>query len=336
MKDKILITGGAGYIGSELTHLLLKSNKKIIILDNFLYKNEKIFSKKYKDLKIIKGDITNTKDVKKAMKDVSKVIHLAGLVGDPACSLDPKLTKKINIDGTQILIEQAIKNKVSNFIFASSCSVYGITKKTATERTKPNPISLYSETKIISEKSLLSINKKDLKITILRFSTIFGASKRPRYDLAANIFTADAFYKKTIKIQGGSQWRPFIHVKDVAKAIELVLNSSDRKIAGEIFNVGDDEMVITISNLAKKVKKSIKSKNIKIVKTSTKTDSRNYRVSFRKINKILGFKKTISFDEGITEMIEIFEKKKSLNYKNPIYSNVETLKLALKNSPEKN
>ncbi len=329
--NKILVTGGAGYIGSTLVNILLSKNKKVVVLDNFTFKNKNVF-KKNKNLQVITGDITKVNDVKKAMKDVSMVVHLAGIVGDPACGINPKLTQKINVGGTRILVKESIKQNVQRFVFASSCSVYGFTEKIATERSKPNPVSLYSETKLISEKDIL--NEKDLSFhpTILRFSTIFGKSPRPRFDLAANIFTAEGYFKKEIKVNNGDQWRPFINVFDVAYAIYLVLEADIKIVDRQIFNVGDDSMVLTISNLAKKIKKILNNKDLKITKTEEFKDPRDYQVSFKKINNKLKFKKSVSFENGINELVKEFKKNNKYNYKNKKYNNAEMLRSNLKST----
>src|SRR3989344_5606309 len=247
----IVVTGGGGYIGTHVVEELLKSGYKVRIFDQFMFGEDILGDlKKYNNLRIVRGGIGDGQKLGQAFKGAWAVVHLAGLVGDAACLVNEDLTIQINITSTRIVKELAKAFKVSRFIFSSSCSVYGASDKLMDEKSKLNPVSLYARTKIDSEKEILSDKSKDFYPTVLRLATVFGDSRRPRFDLVANLFIAQAYNNGTIIVTGSKQWRPFIHVKDVAKAIKIVLEVPTKKIDREIFNVGDINLNTTILDLA--------------------------------------------------------------------------------------
>ncbi len=304
MKNKtILVTGGAGYIGSTIVEKLLEEGYYVIVFDTFTFAKD-IFEgvKNRKNLEFITGDICNQRQVKTACKNVDAIIHLAGIVGDLACSLNEGLARKINIEGTRIVRDVSKKLPIEKFIFASSCSTYGITKRLVHEKSSTKPLSLYAQTKIQSERDLLQETSPDFHPTILRFSTVFGHSRRQRFDLVANLFTIKAFLEGNITVNGGDQWRPFIHVKDIANAVATVLKAPKDKVDRQIFNVGDDDSHIQIKKLALLVKKIAKDKNVSITSTPNPSDKRDYRVSFKKIREQLSFTRTITLEEGLSEI----------------------------------
>lgn len=328
-KLKIFITGGGGYIGSCIVEELLNYGYEIVLYDLFLYGKD-IFSnvRNKKNLHFFKGDIRDKNKLKTAMKNTDIVIHLAGIVGDLACSVDEKLSWDINVIGTNIVKDVAKQLKIRRFIFASSCSVYGIAKRVVSENSKLNPLSIYAQTKVEAEKELLKDKDKDFYPTILRFTTVFGDSLRPRFDLVANLFIAQAYKTGKITVMGGSQWRPFIHVKDIAFAVRLVLESPIEKVNREIFNVGDNLLHLRIIDLAKVAKKVAKfHKNVEIITSANPWDKRNYRVSFKKIHSTINFSAQINLEKGLKE---IYRKFKTHIYKqeitNPLYSNAEMIK----------
>lgn len=328
----ILVVGGGGYIGSSLVEQLLKNNNKVRVFDKFIYGKEMFKGlRNVKNLELIEGDISDIYNLTLAVKDSKAIVHLAAVVGDPAAKVDEKLTRHVNIASTRLLKETAKAFGIEKFIFASSCSVYGTSNKLQTEESDPKPISLYAKSKIDSEKELLSDTTDSFHPVILRFSTVFGHSKKPRFDLVANLFTARAFYNKEIVIEGGNQWRPFIHVRDIARAIVKVLDSPNEKVSRQIFNVGDDKMNVTILDLANIIVKTIKDPRVKIKVLNKKMDKRDYRVSFNKIKNDLGFKASISIEEGIREINENLRKKMYKKpYDNPYYVNSEMTKMLKK------
>lgn len=193
-KGPILVIGGGGYIGTHVVEQLLESGYSVRILDRFVF-GKKVISDllKNKNLEIIEGDISDLVALSRALQGVSAVVHLAGLVGDPACAVDENMTLHINIASTRVVKEMSKAFKVPHFIFASSCSVYGASDEVMNEGSSLNPVSLYAKTKIDSEQEILNDKTADFNPTILRFATVFGHSRRPRFDLVTNLFTAQAY-----------------------------------------------------------------------------------------------------------------------------------------------
>jgi len=315
---EILVTGGAGYLGSHLVELLLKENYKVRVLDNLSFGDNalKILKKKYK-FEFVKGDIRDLRVVLNSMEGCDAVVHLAGIVGDPASKLDPIQSTEINYLSTKLVVDAASYFQIKQFLFASTCSVYGASNnQLLSEQSKLNPVSIYAKTKLKSEEIILE-NQKNLSPTILRAGTLFGYSNRMRFDLVINLFTAQALSKHKITIEGGNQWRPFVHVKDAAFAYFLALEKK-RGTAKGIFNLGSDNLNNTISDIGKIIQQN--TPNVKIENTKT-IDQRNYRVSFKKIHKSLGFESTMSISDGIKEIQHALKTHKIKNWTNPIYYN---------------
>lgn len=323
----ILVVGGAGYIGTHLIEQLLKKNYKVRLLDKFLYGQEPISHLlKNKNLEVVNGDISDLYSLTFAMNNVQTVVHLAGIVGDPACALDDKLTRHLNIVSTRMLKESVKAFKIPKFIFASSCSVYGSSESIVNEESKTNPVSLYAETKIDSEEELLNTQLDYFHPTMLRFSTVFGHSSRMRFDLIANLFTAQAYHNGVLTVTGSHQWRPFIHVSDVANAVVKVIEADVDVVSRQIFNVGDDRLNLTIGDLAKLVanvvKKDKRGRPVKVLISDDAKDRRNYHVSFAKIRSILGYKAEMSIKDGVKEMhAHMMKKQYKFAFTNPIYNN---------------
>ena len=319
---KYLITGGCGYIGSHLAFQLSKDKRnKIVCYDNFLNSNKDV--KKYllnHNCKIIEGDIRNYKKLKKIIIDhrIEYVIHLAGLVGDPACKINTSLTKKVNLDASINFFKNCKKFGVKKFIFASTCSNYGLaTKKIANENTKLNPLSAYAKTKVNFEKFLINQNKSKMNVFILRFATVFGLSERMRFDLTVNQFTRDIYFNKKLLIFAANTFRPYCHVKDVSRAIIKVINS---KIKFGIYNVGSTKNNFSKKAIVQKIMSYKKSKNI-FYKKETDFDKRDYRVSFKKIFNKLSFKTIYNLDYGIKETLSYLRNNKNKNFYVKKYSN---------------
>lgn len=331
----ILVTGGGGYIGTQVVDELLKAGKKIRVLDTFYYDPQVFEAAKYKGVEIITGDVTDLFTLTKAMNNVQAVVHLAGIVGDPASSLDDQLTRQLNIVTTRMVREQVKAFGINRLVFASSCSVYGASDQKVNESSQLKPVSLYAQTKIDAEGELLADPADIFHPIILRFATVFGHSLRMRFDLVVNLFTAQAYNNGVITVKGSGQWRPFIHVKDIARAIVMVLNAPIEKVSRQIFNVGDNQLNTTIGELAQLVEKVVvidrRGQQIKVTVDDSLDDKRNYHVSFDKIFNQLGFKAETTLEKGITEMADHFKVK---DYPKPftdkVYSNMEMTKLIQK------
>ena len=304
-----LVIGGAGYIGSEFCKYLLSQKKNVTCIDNFIYNNISSIKnlQKKKNFKLIEQDMRKFNGI----KNVDAVIIFAGLVGDPITKKYQKLSYSINILGIKKIINY-FKNKKIKLIFVSTCSNYGfLEKKLANEKTRLKPKSIYAKQKVQIEKYILSLKKKSVfSPTILRFSTAFGLSSRPRFDLTINEFILYALLKKNLQIYDHETWRPYCHVKDFCNVIYKILHLKN-PTSFEVYNVGTENNNLRKIDIAKKITKFLPKFKYEIIESSL--DPRNYRVNFKKISKALGNPKFISVDKGIVEIINYLKSKKKLN-----------------------
>lgn len=321
---KILIIGGAGYIGSALTRKLLNKGYKVKVLDILLFGDESI-QELYDNpnFEFVNGDIRNIQTVVNAVKDVDAVAHLAAMVGDPACALDAEETIEINYLAAKMIAEVCKHHQINRFVFASTCSVYGASDGILTENSKLNPVSLYAETKLKSEQGILSLVDDNFSPCVLRQATIYGVSPRMRFDLVVNTLTARAINEGNISIFGGSQWRPNVHVEDAAEAFIKCLEAPIEKVKGEIYNVGSNEQNYQIYQLGEMVKKIIP--NITVEVQNEEVDKRDYHVSFDKISKNLGYSVQKTVEDGIEEIRALFEQNRISDYTDSKYSNYKQL-----------
>jgi len=297
MKNKILITGACGFIGTKLTKSLLAKNKKIIAVDTQWFGN---YLKKNKNLKILKIDIRDLND--KHFKNVNTIIHLASISNDPSSELNPKLSWEVGPLATYNILNLAKKNKIENFFYASSGSVYGISKKRkVTEKHSLLPVSDYNKQKMVTEKIVESFSSF-FRTVIIRPATVCGVSERLRLDVTVNILSYQAYKNKIIKVFGGSQIRPNIHIDDMVNVYNFLLDN--KKISG-IFNVGFENL--SVMKIAKMIQKKTNCK-IRILKSN---DPRSYRVSSEKIIEA-GFKRKKSVSHAISELLNYFQKNKYL------------------------
>lgn len=331
-RGPVLVIGGAGYIGTHVVEALLRDGQAVRVLDRLMYGREAIGDfLANRNFALIEGDATDIAKLTMSMQGVSAVVHLAGLVGDPACAVDTQFTRHTNIIATRMAKEIAQSMGIYRFIFASSCSVYGVSDKEVREEDELNPVSLYAQTKIDSEKELLFSARDDFFVTILRFATVFGHSRRPRFDLVANLFTAQAITNGVVTVIGPYQWRPFIHVRDLARSVLAVLKANPTHVQSQIFNVGDKRLNMTILQLAEIVKKIVEKQGVvvNITVEENPQDQRNYAVSFEKIHSMLGFEAETLMEEGIREIAVNFKLGKYGDYREQIYSNVAMTKITL-------
>jgi nucleoside-diphosphate-sugar epimerase len=257
------------------------------------------------------------------MRGVRNVIHLAAIVGDPACAEDDENAFQINFAATRMMLEVAKGNGIERFLFASSCSVYGASDDLMDEKSETVPLSVYAETKLQSEEVLLEAKTSNFHPTILRFATVFGLAPRPRFDLVVNLLTAKAIRDGVITIYNGTQWRPFIHVRDVAEAVVQTIEAPVESVSGEIFNVGDERLNFTLAEVAEKIKAKVPSTRVEYVENS---DRRNYRVSFDKFRDCVGFQAQYTIEDGISEIQRAFASGQISDYRQAFYSNVSYLK----------
>jgi nucleoside-diphosphate-sugar epimerase len=331
-KGYVLVTGGGGFIGTVLVEELLKKGYRVRVLDKFIYGEDVFKNIQNKNrLELIKGDITDPFILTRALINTRAVIHLAGIVGELASSLDENLTRHANIVSTRMLKESVKAFNIQRFIFASSTAVYPSGMKLLTEKDKASPSSIYTKTKLDSEKELLFDTHDSFHPTVLRISTAFGHSRKPKFDLVANLFIAQAVKKGEIHVINGSQWRSFIHVSDIADAFIKTLEAPLSKVSRQIFNVGDDSQRITLNNLAKLTQKIISNgKKISISK-DVKRGSTNYIISYQKIRDTLNFSSRYSLEDGVLEVYDNFKKGSyKRSYNDPYYSSYEGARKAIK------
>ena len=319
----ILVTGGAGYIGSVLTHKLVELGYNVRIIDSLIYGSDGISDLISKNsIELIEKDIRDEKTLNEVVKDIDCVIHLAAIVGDPLCKKIPVSAKQINEDATKKLANISKKQGVKRFIFASTCSNYGSASTIVDENSPIQPLSLYSKTKVNSENFILNTKNSSFEPCILRFATAHGLSPRMRFDLMLQEFLRDAVLDKKIRIYNPNFWRPLAHVDDISNACVTTINSPKDIISGEVYNVGNTNENYTKKMLAEIIQKFIPS--TKIVITESKTDLRTYKVSFDKIKNNLKFisKKTIR--DSISDILTEIEKG-SLDPKASEFSNISKL-----------
>jgi len=302
MERKILVTGGAGYVGCRLVPALLSNGYGVRVLDNMIYGDEGLSALR-NDAEIVRGDIRDQAAVEKSLSGIDSVIHLACISNDPSSDLNPLLTKQINYDGHALLVDAAKKEGVNRFIFASSSSVYGIKEEEkVTEDLSLEPLTMYSSSKVFGEKYLLSIDSPDFTTVVIRPATICGYSPRQRFDVVVNIFTYSGIKDGVINVNGGSQKRPNIHIADMVEAYLGLLEADREKISGKVYNFGGENH--TLLQLAEITRDTLKSVKAKIeVKPSTK-DSRSYSISSDKIRDELGIEPKRGIGDAVSELEE--------------------------------
>ena len=321
---RVLVIGGAGYIGSVLCRQLLARGYYVRVLDALLYGGDAI-----RDIldeprfEFMRGDSRDAQSVVGAMRGVDAVVHLGEIVGDPATSIDFEVTREVNVAATRMLAEVAKGFGVERFVYASSCSVYGASDGVLTEMSELNPVSEYARAKVAAETILLNMNDQRFNPVILRFATVFGLSPRPRFDLAINVLTAKAIIDGEIPVSGGDQWRPFIHVSDVAQAIVRAIEAPRANVKGRTFNVGGDDLNYTILAAAEEIGRAVP--DARLVVNRSNVDQRNYRVSFARIRRELGFTPLVSLQEGIAELAAAIREQRVGHYSELRYSNFRTL-----------
>jgi len=321
--QRVLVVGGAGYIGSTLVRGLLEDGYRVRVLDSLEFGDTSIRALYHNtDFEVVRGDFRCVEPVVRATQGVDAVIHLGGIVGDPACALDEDLTLETNLAATSLLAEVCRGAGISRLLFASSCSVYGTAQEIVDEEAALNPVSLYAATKVDSEKVLLAARNQALHPVIFRLATVFGWSYRPRFDLVVNLLTARAMREGKITIYNGEQWRPFIHVEDVCRALRLALLAPLELLSGRVFNTGSSFMNFTLRQLADLIQGLQPELAVDYVDSE---DIRNYRVSFERIRRELGFECQVSMETGIQDLQEALRRGLVEDYREPVYSNYQTL-----------
>jgi nucleoside-diphosphate-sugar epimerase len=244
-------------------------------------------------------------------------------VGDPACALDEDLTIEVNLMATRMIAEVAKGFNVGRFVFASTCSVYGASNQVLDERSGLNPVSLYAQSKIASEKVLKRMASPTFAPTMLRFGTIYGLSGRTRFDLVVNLLTAKALVDGEITVFGGSQWRPFVHVDDAALAVFKVLEAPLSQVSNQVYNVGSNDQNYTIAQIGELIHALVPA--AKLLNMGSDIDLRNYRVNFDKISRELNFRPQWTVEDGVAQVVEAIDSGEVTDYLHAKYSNVKFL-----------
>ena len=311
--EHVLVTGGAGYVGSGLLRELLSEDYYVTCVDKLMFGGESLLDIWHnKNFTFIKCDVNDWNSFNKILSDnnFDAVIHLAAIVGDPACKMYSDLANKTNWDSSKWLIDKCKEIGISKFLFASTCSNYGKMddpESYVDEDSKLAPVSLYAELKVKFEQYMLNeMTKSDEFVpTSLRFSTVYGISPRMRFDLTVNEFTKDLALDRELVIFGEQFWRPYCHVKDFSNAFITVLKSPTEKVAYNVFNVGDTQENYTKQMLIDEIKKVLPESKIKYVDKNE--DPRDYRVNSDKIKRELGFEITMRVPDGIKEVKRIVQ-----------------------------
>lgn len=308
---KILVTGGAGYIGSVLVPLLLEKGNSVRVLDNLMCDGTGLLPHfRNPQFEFVKGDIRDQRIVCEALSHCDVVVHLAAIVGFPACRKYPDLAQTVNVDGTKVIARAAGRNRL--VLFGSTGSNYGaLEQEVCTEDTPLNPLSLYGKTKTAAEAHLL----ENCQTIAYRFATAFGVSPRLRLDLLVNEFVYTALKLRYLVVYESHFMRTFIHVYDIARAFVFAIENSCRMI-GQAFNVGSEAMNFSKVQVCEIIRKRV-DYYLHCADIGEDADKRNYVVSYKKINN-LGFKTSISLEAGIDELVRALD---VVAVKNP-YSNV--------------
>ncbi len=307
---KVLVTGGAGYIGSVLVRQLLQKGYKVRALDSLKFGGDALYEVMLNpNFEFIKGDIRNAKDVETALTGIDAVAHLAAIVGDPACKKFSDEAHETNWNGSVALFEAAEKAGIKKFVFASTCSNYGKMPDPdsfVTETSELRPVSLYAELKVKFEKYILEERKNsNMCATSLRFSTVYGFSPRIRFDLTVNEFTRNATINGEQEIWGAQFWRPYCHVEDLARAVIIVIETDNAKVKSEVFNVGSTDENYNKGMIIEEVCKVVP--NVKVNYVDMNEDPRDYRVNFDKIKSQLGYSITKKVPDGVKEIYTLLK-----------------------------
>lgn len=303
----VLVTGGAGYLGSVLGASLLAGGHRVRVLDTLLHGGEALLGLYPRDgFEFVRGDVRAAADVERSLEGIDAVVHLAAIVGDPACKRQPELAREVNLEASLALFECA-RHSVERFLFASTCSNYGRMgdpSEYVSEESDLRPLSLYAETKVAVEGELLRSAGGGPAVTVLRFATLFGVSPRMRFDLTVNEFAAELATARRLEVYGEQFWRPYLHVRDAARAVEAVLAAPRETVAGEVFNAGDTRENYRKAEIVELIRERLDG-DAAIQYVAIPDDPRDYRVSFAKIERALGFNATRTVADGIDEVLDV-------------------------------
>jgi nucleoside-diphosphate-sugar epimerase len=321
------VTGGAGYIGALVVDELLQAGHDVRVLDVLLHGQEDIASGlEARGVEVIRADIRDAEARERAVDGADAVVHLAAIVGDPACGRDPELSNSVNVEGSRALVEDARRLGVERLVFASTCSNYGRMADPTVpidETGELAPVSLYAEQKVGIEKALLNGGASgELSPTCLRFATVYGVGRRMRFDLTVNEFTRDLWSARPLEVFGERFWRPYVHVRDAARAAALVLATPAEQVAGQVFNAGHSDENYRKLDLVEIITGRLGRGDVNYVHRDE--DPRDYKVSFEKIKDQLGFEPLHRVPDGVNEIVGALEEERFGDPFDGKYSNISS------------
>ncbi|EME69317.1 hypothetical protein H261_13915 [Paramagnetospirillum caucaseum] len=327
-RRKVLVVGGAGYIGSVLTGKLLDAGYQVRCSDLLLYRNGVTVTPylNHADYQFMKGDLADPAHLEKAFDGITDVVILAGLVGDPITKKYPEASGRINDDGILRLIDACNGRRLNRVIFVSTCSNYGLIPEDATadENFELTPLSLYAKSKVAAEQKLMALKGKvDYQPTVLRFATAFGLSPRMRFDLTVGEFTRAMFRAEDLLVYDAHTWRPYCHLKDFSEVIRRVIEAPPERVAFEVFNAGGDVNNATKQTIVDTIKAFLPAAPVRY--QAHGADPRNYRVNFAKIKRVLHFEPAMTVRDGVAELLGALNQGlfSDVEVNKPFYGNYE-------------
>ncbi len=324
-RSRVLVIGGAGFVGSALVPRLLERGHRVTLIDRLLYGAESLADfVGHADLEVVDADFADEIRLAPLLDRCGSVVHLAAIVGDPACDLDATRAIAVNVRATRALVRAARNHGVRRFLYASTCAVYGAGPGLVDERSPTRPSSLYARTKLLGERAVLSAGGNRLAPTVLRLASLYGLAGRKRFDLVVNYLVALGRAEGRLTVHGdGRQWRPFAHVEDGARAVVAILEAPEDGIAGEVFNVGFVDGNHTILEIAQRIAARIP--GVRVALEPGRVDPPSYRVEFERLRERIGIVPDWNLDRGIDQVLRALESGEVHDFTETRHSNVRSL-----------
>jgi nucleoside-diphosphate-sugar epimerase len=320
-----LVTGGAGYLGVPVVDQLSAAGRTVRVLDVLLHDGQAglVGALEARGVEVIRGDVRDPAVRRRALEGIEQVVHLAAIVGDPACARDPELAEGVNVEGATALVLDARGAGVRRFVFASTCSNYGrLADPTVPidEDGELSPVSLYARQKVAIERALLNGGQAPLQVTCLRLATLYGVAPRMRFDLTVNEFTRDLWAGRRLEVFGEQFWRPYVHVRDAGRAIRTVLEAPGELVAAKVFNVGRSGENYRKLDLVELIRSQTDRGTVSFVHRSE--DPRDYKVSFDRIAQVLGFRTAMTVADGVAEIMAALDARRFADPFGPGHTNI--------------